>query len=184
MKFQKTNLKDNFLIDLDLIEDERGFFTRYYCEKNFSQQELNTRWVQINNSFSKKLGTLRGLHYQREPNAEIKLVRCLKGAIWDVVVDLRDSSETFGKWFGAKLSDENRTMMYVPKGFAHGYISLEPDTEILYLVSDFYAPDTEGTLVWNDLKVGIDWPVTPQVISDKDAKGETLDKIIPITLKN
>jgi dTDP-4-dehydrorhamnose 3,5-epimerase len=184
MKFQKTNLKDNFLIDLDLIEDKRGFFARYYCEKNFSQQELNTRWVQINNSFSKKVGTLRGLHYQREPNAEIKLVRCLKGAIWDVVVDLRDSSETFGKWFGAKLSDENRTMMYVPKGFAHGYISLETNTEIFYLVSDFYAPDTEGTLVWNDLKVGIDWPVTPQVISDKDAKGETLDKIIPIKLKN
>tara|TARA_B110000208_G_C11577557_1_gene361260 strand:- start:144 stop:698 length:555 start_codon:yes stop_codon:yes gene_type:complete len=183
MKFKKTNLKDNFLIDLDLIEDERGHFARYFCETKFSQQGLNTCWVQINNSASKRAGTLRGLHYQREPNAEIKLVRCLKGAIWDVVVDLRDNSETFGKWFGAKLSDENRTMMYVPKGFAHGYVSLEPDTEILYLVSDFYAPDTEGTLIWNDLKVGIYWPTTPQVISDKDAKGDTLDKIIPITLK-
>ena len=184
MKFKKTNLKDNFLIDLDLIEDERGFFARYFCETKFSQQGLNTRWVQVNNSASKIVGTLRGLHYQREPNAEIKLVRCLKGSIWDVVVDLRDNSETFGKWFGAKLSDENRTMMYVPKGFAHGYVSLESDTEILYMVSDFYTPDSERTLIWNDPKVAISWPTTPQVISDKDAKGDTLDKIIPITLKN
>lgn len=184
MKFQQTSLKDNFLIDLDLIEDERGFFARYFCEKDFSRQGLNTRWVQINNSFSKKAGTLRGLHYQREPNAEVKLVRCLKGAIWDVVVDLRYGSETFGKWFGAKLSDKNRTMMYVPRGFAHGYVSLKPDTEILYLVSDFYTPNKEGILLWNDQKVGINWPTSPQVIVDKDKKGETLDKIIPIKLKN
>jgi dTDP-4-dehydrorhamnose 3,5-epimerase len=99
----------------------------------------------------------------------------LKGAIWDVVVDLRDSSETFGKWFGAKLSDENRTMMYVPKGFAHGFISLEPDIEILYLVSDYYAQGSEGTLLWNDQKIAIKWPITPKVISTKDAKGSKLN---------
>jgi dTDP-4-dehydrorhamnose 3,5-epimerase len=183
MIFKETNLKGNYLIDLELKEDERGFFARYFCEKEFSLQGLNTKWVQINNSLSKEVGTLRGLHYQREPNAEVKLVRCLKGAIWDVVVDLRKSSETFGKWFGSKLSDENRTMMYVPKGFAHGFTSLEPNIEILYLVSDYYTPDTEGTLLWNDPKIGIDWPTVPQVISDKDAKGDTLDKIIPIKFK-
>lgn len=184
MKFKETNLKGNYLIDLELREDERGFFARYFCKKEFLLQGLNTNWLQINNSLSKEVGTLRGLHFQKEPNAEVKLVRCLKGAIWDVVVDLRDSSETFGKWFGAKLSDENRTMMYVPKGFAHGFISLEPDIEILYLVSDYYAQGSEGTLLWNDQKIAIKWPITPKVISTKDAKGSKLDEIIPIKVEN
>ena len=183
MIFKETKLKGNYLINLELKEDERGFFARYYCKKEFSQKGLNTKWVQVNNSASKKVGTLRGLHYQREPNTEVKLVRCLRGAIWDVVVDLRDMSKTFGKWFAAKLSDENRTMMYVPKGFAHGYISLEPNSEILYLVSDFYAPNLEGTLIWNDKKVEINWPIEPKVVSDKDLKGINLEKIIPIEIK-
>lgn len=183
MIFKETKLKGNYLINLELKEDERGFFARYYCEKEFSKKGLNTKWVQVNNSASKKVGTLRGLHYQREPNTEVKLVRCLRGAIWDVVVDLRDMSKTFGKWFAAKLSDENRTMMYVPKGFAHGYISLEPNSEILYLVSDFYATNLEGTLIWNDKKVEINWPIEPKVVSDKDLKGINLEKIIPIEIK-
>jgi dTDP-4-dehydrorhamnose 3,5-epimerase len=182
MKFERTTIKDNFLINLEKKEDNRGFFARYFCEKEFSEQGLNIQWVQINNSLTKEVGTLRGLHYQREPNAEVKLIRCLKGAIWDVVVDLRYSSESFGKWFGAKLSDKNRTMMYVPKGFAHGFISLEPDTEILYLVSDFYTPEVEGTLIWNDLDVAINWPVAPKVISDKDQSAHSLKKIQPIKL--
>ena len=184
MKFEQTSLKGNFLINLEKKEDDRGFFARYFCEKEFSEHKLNTKWVQINNSESKKIGTLRGLHYQRESCAEIKLVRCLKGAIWDVVVDLRDGSETFGKWFGAELSDKNRTMMYIPKGFAHGYITLKPNSEILYLVSEFYEPKAEGTLVWNDSKVKISWEIKPKVISDKDANGDALDKIVPIRLKN
>jgi len=180
MKFEQTNLIGNFLINLEKKEDDRGFFARYFCEKEFSEHGLNTKWVQINNSESKDKGTLRGLHYQREPKAEIKLIRCLKGAIWDVVVDLRYNSETYGKWFGKKLSDENRTMMYVPKGFAHGFISLEPNTEILYLVSDFYAPDLEGDLIWNDPNVAINWPVQPSVISDKDKAANTFKKIKPV----
>lgn len=184
MKFEPTNLKGNFLINLEKKEDDRGFFARYFCEKEFFQKGLNIRWVQINNSLSKDEGTLRGLHYQREPNAEVKLIRCLKGKIWDVIVDLREDSETFGKWFGAELSEHNRTMMYVPKGCAHGFISLQPNSEILYLVSDFYVPDAEGILIWNDAKVGIEWPIKPQVISEKDKKGEVLKKIIPIKLKN
>jgi dTDP-4-dehydrorhamnose 3,5-epimerase len=183
MKFEPTNLKDNFLINLEKKEDDRGFFARYFCEKEFLQKGLNIHWVQINNSLSKDEGTLRGLHYQREPNAEVKLIRCLKGKIWDVVVDLREGSETFGKWFGAELSEHNRSMMYVPKGFAHGFVSLEPNSEILYLVSDFYEPSKEGTLIWNDIDVAINWPLTPKIISSKDKLANTLEKTIPIKLK-
>lgn len=183
MRFEQTTIKDNFLIHLEKKEDNRGFFARYFCEREFSERGLNTRWVQINNSETKEEGTIRGLHYQREPNSEVKLIRCLKGIIWDVVVDLRDGSESFGKWFGAQLSDKNRTMMYVPKGFAHGFISLEPSTEILYLVSDFYTPNAEGTLIWNDPDVAISWPVLPKLISDKDQSGYPLKKIKPIKLQ-
>ena len=184
MKFKETKLKGNYLVDLELKEDNRGFFARYFCEKEFSLHGLNITWVQINNSLTKSIGTLRGLHFQREPNAEIKLVRCLKGAIWDVVVDLRHNSKTYGDWFGAKLSDQNRTMMYVPKGFAHGFISLEENSEILYLVSNFYSPELEGTLLATDNKVGIDWPVKPEIISDKDLKGIKMEDMLPIKLKN
>ena len=182
MKLKETRLPGNYLIDLDLREDERGFFARYFCEKEFSNAGLNTRWVQINNSMSCDVGTLRGLHFQRPPHAEVKLVRCLRGSIWDVVVDLRKGSDRYGKWFGATLSDKNRTMMYVPKGFAHGFVSLESDSEILYLVSDFYAPEAEGTLIWNDPDVGIQWPIQPQVLSGKDSQGRLLRDIDPLEL--
>lgn len=182
LNFTETYLNGNYLITLKPKEDERGFFARYFCEREFSDQGLNTKWVQINNSMSKNKGTLRGLHYQKEPYAEVKLIRCLKGSIWDVVVDLRENSETFGKWFGAKLSDQNRKMMYVPKGFAHGFVTLEQNTEILYLVSSFYVPDSEGILIWNDPKVKIDWPIKYEVISNKDINGSKLDSIVPIKL--
>lgn len=175
MIFTETKLKGNFLIDLQPQTDQRGFFARYFCEKEFSEEGLNTRWVQANNSMSIDVGTLRGLHFQRPPYAEVKLIRCLRGSIWDVVVDLRKESNTYGKWFGTTLSDANRTMMYVPKGFAHGFISLEPNSEILYLVSDFYAPKLEGILIWNDPDVGIQWPLAPQIISEKDLTGMSLD---------
>ena len=183
MIFEETKLKGSYLVHQELKEDERGFFSRCFCEKEFLEQGLNTQWKQINNSLSKEVGTLRGLHYQREPNAEVKLVRCLKGSVWDVIVDLRDGSKTFGKWFGEKLTDKNRIMMYVPRGFAHGFISLEPNSEILYLVSSFYDPNLESILIWNDPKVRIDWLIVPKVISSKDIKGYTLDKTIPIKLK-
>lgn len=184
MKFNETPLQGSYLIDLELRGDERGFFARYFCEKEFSEKGLNTRWVQINNSMSRDVGTLRGLHFQRAPHAEAKLVRCLQGSIWDVVVDLRQDSKTYGKWFGATLSDKNRTMMYVPKGFAHGFISLEPDSEILYLVSEFYAPDHEQTLLWNDSDMAIDWPIAPSIVSDKDSRGTLLRNIQPMALKS
>lgn len=184
MIFKETKLKGNYLINLEIKKDERGFFARYFCKKEFYKKGLNTNWLQINNSFSKNIGTLRGLHYQKEPYSEIKLVRCLKGAIWDVVVDLRENSKTFGKWFGTKLSEKNRTMMYVPKGFAHGFITLNSNSEVLYLVSNYFSADFEKTLIWNDKKVGIDWPIKPKIISNKDKKGNNLKEILPFKLKN
>lgn len=182
MKFQQTPLKGNYLINLEKKEDDRGFFARFFCKNEFLKYDLNTNWVQINNSLSKTVGTLRGLHFQREPNAEVKLVRCLRGAIWDVVVDIRESSKTYGKWFGNELSEDNRTMMYVPKGFAHGFITLKPDSEILYLVSDYYSSNLEGGLIWNDPNVDINWPIKPSLISEKDIKADFLNDIQPIIL--
>lgn len=184
MIFIETNLQGNFLIDLEPRADERGFFARYFCEKEFQKHDLNTRWVQINNSMSTEAGTLRGLHFQRPPHAEVKLVRCIKGSIWDVVVDLRKGSATFGKWFGSTLSEQNRTMMYVPEGFAHGFISLEQNSEILYLVSNAYTPGAEGTLIWNEREIGIEWPMEPVVISEKDMIGDALKNIPHIDLEN
>ena len=184
MIFTKTNLRGNYLIDLEPHSDSRGFFARYFCSKEFEGKGLNTKWVQINTSMSRRKGTLRGLHYQRPPNAEAKLVRCLHGSIWDVVVDLRYESLTYGKWFGAILSEQNRTMMYVPKGFAHGFISLQSRVEILYLVSSFYFPKYEETLLWNDPDVKITWPLKPTIISRHDAFGLKLCKLKPVKLTN
>ena len=178
MKFQQTNLDGNFIINLEKKEDERGFFARYFCEKEFKKKKLNTNWVQINNSFTKDKGTLRGLHFQNPPHAEVKLIRCIKGVIYDVVVDLRKNSKTFGKWFGSYLSEKNRTMMYVPEDFAHGFISLTKNTEIIYLISNFYQPTAERTLVWNDPDVNIEWPEKPKVISKKDRSGCLIKNII------
>ena len=180
MIFTKTNLKGNYLIGLQPHCDNRGFFARYFCYKEFKRKGLNADWVQINTSMSEKKGTLRGLHYQRPPNAEVKLVRCLKGSVWDVVVDLREDSGTYGKWFGVVLSDKNRNMMYVPKGFAHGFVSLETKSEVLYLVYDYYAPKSEGTLLWNDPDVGIEWPLWPKVLSSHDAAGQKLSQTKPM----
>ena len=153
-----------------------GFFQDFFVKKNFQKKKLNTKWVQANNSMSKKIGTLRGLHFQKPPNAEVKLVKCVKGSIWDVVVDLRKNSKTFGKWYGTKLTDINRKMMYIPKGFAHGYISLESYSEVIYLVSNYYSPESEKTLLWNDPDLAIKWPIKPILISKKDLGGIKLKK--------
>jgi dTDP-4-dehydrorhamnose 3,5-epimerase len=172
MIFTPLPLNDAFLIDLEKREDERGFFARYYCEKEFATHGLNTKWVQLNNSLSVTKGTARGLHFQYPPHAEVKLVRCLAGSIWDVIVDIRKNSPSFGKWFGIELNAENRTMMYVPKGFAHGFVSLADNSEILYMVSSEYSKESEGTLKWNDPFHGIKWPIEPVVISEKDQNAD------------
>jgi len=176
MKFINTPLSGSYLIDLEIKSDERGFFARYFCEKEFNKNGLNTKWVQINNSLSNKKGTLRGLHFQSEPKSEVKLVRCIQGAIWDVIVDVRKNSNTFGKWFGAEITSKNRTMMYVPEGFAHGFITLEPNTEIIYLVSEFYSLEDENTILWNDQSIDINWPINPKIISNKDLNGKKFNQ--------
>lgn len=131
--------------------------------------------MQVNNSLSKDLGTLRGMHYRLGEAAEVKVVRCLRGALWDAILDLRQGSATFGQSFGAELTAENRRMMYVPRGFAHGFLTLEEDSEALYFVSAFYAPDRERGVRWNDPRFDIAWPVEPRVISDKDAQQRDFD---------
>jgi dTDP-4-dehydrorhamnose 3,5-epimerase len=168
MKFNKIKLNGAYTIDLDKREDERGFFARLFCINEFDGEGMDRNVVQINNSLSKDKGTLRGIHYQLNPKAETKIVRCIKGSLWDVIVDLRPDSPTFLQWFGETLSAENRRMMFVPKGFGHGFITLEPDTEAIYLVTEFYSPEHERGLRWNDPNIGIEWPIEPVIISEKD----------------
>ncbi|MBB3268224.1 dTDP-4-dehydrorhamnose 3,5-epimerase [Azospirillum sp. OGB3] len=175
MKFHKTPLHGAHLIELEKRGDDRGFFARFFCEREFAEAGLCTRFVQINNSLSAKAGTLRGLHYQLTPDAEVKVVRCLKGALYDVLLDLRPDSPTYGKWFGAELNEENRLMMYVPQGFAHGFITLTDNTEALYLVSAFYGPDNERGVRYNDPRFGVEWPIAPTEISDKDRNWRDFD---------
>jgi dTDP-4-dehydrorhamnose 3,5-epimerase len=175
MRFVPTPLPGAFVIELDKREDDRGFFARFFCEREFAEAGLDTRFVQINNSLSKDLGTLRGMHYQLGPAAETKVVRCLHGALWDAVLDLRPGSATFGQSFGARLSADNRLMMYVPRGFAHGFLTLEGDTEALYLVSAFYEPGHERGVRWDDPHFAIAWPAKPRVISEKDAQHRDFD---------
>ena len=175
MRFVPIPLAGAYLIELDKREDERGFFARLFCEREFGEAGLETNFVQINNSLSRDRGTLRGMHYQLGEAAEVKIVRCIKGALWDAILDLRPGSGTFGESFGAELSAENRTMMYVPRGFAHGFLTLTEDVEALYMVSAFYAPDRERGLRWNDPRFVIQWPAEPLVISDKDKNQRDFD---------
>jgi len=168
MKFTETPLKGAYLIDLEKRGDDCGFFARFFCEREYQQHGLNHDIVQINNSSSKFKGTLRGMHYQLAPKAEDKIIRCLRGALFDAIIDLRPDSPTYLRHFTTELTAENRTMLYVPKGFAHGFITLEPDTEAFYLVTEYYAPDRERGLRYNDPRFGIQWPLAPGVISDKD----------------
>ena len=168
MRFTELPLSGAFVIELEKNEDERGFFARFFCRNEYEELGLDSEILQINNSFSRYKGTLRGIHYQLPPMAEVKIVRCVTGAIWDLIVDLREKSPTFGEWFGIDLSANNRKMMYVPKGFGHGNISLEDNTEIIYLVTERYSSSHERIARWDDQKFGIEWPLKPIEISDKD----------------
>lgn len=175
MIFTETPLAGAYLIDLEKRGDDRGFFARAFCEKEFSAHGLVKNFVQVNNSLSATKGTLRGMHYQLAPRAETKLVRCIRGGLHDLILDLRKGSPTFGKSFGADLTAENRRMMYVPKGFAHGFITIEPNTEAFYFVDEFYAPEQERGVRWNDPKFKIGWPIDPVVLSDKDKSQRDFD---------
>ena len=168
MKFQETPLLGAHLIDLEKREDDRGFFARMFCEREFAEHGLSTHFVQVNNSLATTRGTLRGMHYQLAPAAETKVVRCVRGALLDVIIDLRSESSTFGSHFSIELTAENRRMLYVPKGFAHGFITLMPDTEAMYFVDEFYSPECERGIRWDDPRFEIQWPMEPVVLSDKD----------------
>ena len=168
MIFSKTKLKGAFIIELEKLEDERGFFTRSFCTREFETHALNPRVVQCNISFNKKKGTLRGLHFQKDPYEETKLVRCTLGAICDVIVDLRSSSETFKQWVSVELTAHNGKMLYVPEGFAHGFQTLEDNTEIFYQMSEFYNPESASGIRWNDPVFNIQWPEDERAISEKD----------------
>jgi dTDP-4-dehydrorhamnose 3,5-epimerase len=168
MTFTETKLNGACVIEIQKLEDTRGFFARTWCKNEFERHGLISHLMQANISFSKKKGTLRGMHYQIAPNQESKLVRCTKGAIYDVIIDLRPNSLTYKQWLGTELTAENYKMLYVPESFAHGFQTLENDTEVIYQVSQFYAPQSERGVRYNDPAFGIKWPVDVQVITDKD----------------
>jgi dTDP-4-dehydrorhamnose 3,5-epimerase len=167
--FEQTRLSGAFFVDVERREDSRGFFARTWCANEFADHGLTTEVVQANVSFNPRQGTLRGMHFQRAPHAETKLVRCTRGAIYDVVVDLRRDSDTYKEWVGVELSADNRRALFVPEGFAHGYQTLVPDAEVFYQVSEYYTPGAEGGVRWDDPAFGIEWPDPDNAfLSDKD----------------
>lgn len=169
MNFTPTALADAVLIHPVSHADARGSFTRVFCAETFRQHGLRGDFVQANHSSNRQRGTLRGMHFQKGAAAEVKLVRVVQGAIWDVIIDLRPASPTFRKWQGFELSERNRNMLYVPEGFAHGFQTLTDGAEVIYQVSAPYTPGAEGGLRWDDPAFGIDWPLPVSVISEKDA---------------
>ncbi len=171
MIFKETRLKGSFIIELEKIIDDRGFFSRAWCQKEFQDHGLNQNFVQCNLSFNATKGTLRGIHYQIAPYAEAKIIRCTRGKIYDVIVDLRQESSTYLQWLSFELSSENRKMLYVPENFAHGYLTLADNTEVFYQVSQFYSPGSECGIRWNDPLINIKWPrIANPIISEKDKK--------------
>lgn len=169
MEFKKTTLKDAWIIEPKVFQDERGFFTETYSKREFEKNGIKSDFVQDNHSLSTQKGVLRGLHFQKPPYDQAKLVRVVRGKVLDVIVDLRKNSETFGKWEGFELSAENFKMLYVPRGFAHAFCTLEENTEFVYKVDNFYAPEADSGIAWNDPDLKIDWPITDPILSPKDA---------------
>lgn len=176
MIFVEAPLRGAYIIELDKHEDERGFFARSWCVEEFRSNGLDSRLVQCNVSFNKKKGTLRGLHYQRPPYAETKLVRCTRGSLYDIIVDLRAESPTFLQWFGVELTATNYRMLYIPKRFAHGFQTLEDESEIFYQMSEFYSPEAARGIRWNDPRLQIIWPEADRTISKKDREYTDLSR--------
>jgi dTDP-4-dehydrorhamnose 3,5-epimerase len=168
MIFETLALPGAFIVRPEPIADERGFFARTFCREEFVAQGLNPNLAQCSVSFNKRRGTLRGMHYQKAPHEEDKLVRCTMGAIYDVLVDIRPGSPTFRRWSGVELSAENRTAVYIPKGFAHGFFTLSDDTEVFYQMSEPFQPECAAGVRWNDPAFGVSWPADVRVISDRD----------------
>ena len=169
MKFIGTRLAGAFIVEVEPHEDARGFFARTFCAREFGELGLARDFVQCSVSLSRTRGTLRGLHYQRPPACEAKLVRCAAGALFDVIVDLREGSPTFRQHLGLELTAKNRRALYVPEMFAHGFQTLEPDTEVFYQISEYYTPEASTGLRYNDPRLGIKWPLPVAAVSEKDA---------------
>jgi dTDP-4-dehydrorhamnose 3,5-epimerase len=172
MFFAETALPGVWIIDMESVDDNRGYFARVFCREEFLRHGLNPHIEQCSVSYNAKKGTLRGLHWQRSPYEETKTVRCIGGAIWDVAVDVRENSVTYRRWFGVELSAENGKALYIPGGFAHGFVTLEDDTTVMYQISEAYHPESATGLRWDDPMVGIVWPIAPLCLSDKDRNWE------------
>ncbi len=170
MKFNETNIKGAYIIDLEPFQDERGFFARTFCMKEFAKMGLETNFVQQNASGTKGKYVLRGMHYQINGSEEVKLVRCVRGRIQDVIIDLRKDSSTYCKYISVELSEENKRVLYVPRGFAHGFITLDDYCELTYMASAFYDSVNERGVRWNDPVFGIEWKAIPLLVSEKDSK--------------
>jgi len=168
MKFKETKIKGLYVIELDLISDKRGFFARNFCRDEFLKEGINFNIVQSNISFNKTKGTLRGMHFQNEPKAEDKIIQCLRGAIYDVAVDLRKDSPTYGQWVGEELTEENKHMFLAPKGLAHGFQTLADNTLLQYFISEFYYPEYASGVSWDDPLLKISWPIKNPILSEKD----------------
>ena len=168
MRINKLSLEGAFVIEPEPVTDDRGIFARVFCQHELQSTLHGKNIVQINHSLTKQKGAIRGMHFQYAPKAEIKMVKCLGGAVFDVIVDLRKASSTFLKWHGEKLSAENMKMMYIPEGFAHGFQTMEENCELLYLHTEFYSPEHEGSVCYNDPKIGIKWPLGITDVSERD----------------
>lgn len=169
MKIIEREIEGVYEIEPKTYSDKRGFFIRIYAHEVFQKHGIERNWVQDNHSCSTKKGIIRGLHFQFPPHAETKVVRCVRGAIYDVYVDLRKGSKTFGKWGYIELSVDNKKMVYIPRGFAHGFCTLDDNCEVLYKVDNYYKPEAEGGIIWNDQQLQIPWSVETPILSDKDA---------------
>ena len=174
MQVTKTKLEGVLILEPKVFGDARGWFMETWSARKFEAAGLNFNFVQDNQSFSAQKGTLRGLHYQTAPFAQAKLVRCTRGKLLDVAVDIREGSETFAKWVAVELTADNKKQLMIPRGFAHGFITLTDDVEIQYKADAFYAPNCDGNIRWNDAEINIDWPFAPTILADKDAKAPTL----------
>lgn len=168
MTFRETKLKGAYLIEIEPVMDERGYFARSFCKEEFRRHGINFNVVQCNISYNKKKGTLRGMHYQIFPNEEAKIVSCIRGAAYDVIIDLRQGSLTYLEWFPVELSSQFYTMLFIPEGFAHGFQTTQDDTVVSYQMSEFYRPECARGIRWDDPAMGISWPVPDPIVSDKD----------------
>lgn len=168
MKFTESPLQNAWILEIEPRGDERGYFARTFCRNELEAHGLDATIVQSNSSYSRDAGTLRGMHYQKAPAEETKLIRCLRGSIFDVIIDLRPDSSTYLQSYGIELTADNLRMLYIPKGFAHGFMTLQDHTEVLYMVGEYYTPNCEDGLRYNDPKFNIEWPVEPSVVSEKD----------------